>query len=129
MEEMINQSASYRDNPMKDSVCYFNFEDHFIIVESYQISILASVTLFYGILERDWQGLWNTQEEEAGLTMTETRTGTGKALRKVAERIVSQPPLTHEVFLYNRREFLGHLTKHPPLKPIRQNYSASVHFP
>lgn len=50
MEGMINQSASYCSNPMKDSVCNFNSEDHCVIVELYQISVLASVILFCGIL-------------------------------------------------------------------------------
>lgn len=63
---------------MKDSVCYFGYEDHFVIVELCQISIMISLTLFCSVLEYDWQGLWNTEQEQAGLNMTETRTGQGK---------------------------------------------------
>ena len=53
MEDMINQCASCYKKPMKDSACFFTSEDHFIVVESYQISNLAPVILFSGILEYD----------------------------------------------------------------------------
>ena len=85
MEEMRNQSASYCSNPTKDGDCYFSPEDHFIIVELYQISIMVSLILFCRILKCDWQGLWNTEQEQADLNMTEMRTGTGKTLNKVVE--------------------------------------------
>lgn len=56
--------ASCCSNPVKDSVCYFSSEDHFIIVESYQISILACYPILWN-LECDWQGLWTTQQGQA----------------------------------------------------------------
>lgn len=75
------------------SVCYFNSEDYLIIVQSYQISILTSAMLFYRILESEWQGLWNIQQEQTVLNMAETSTGTGRALNWVADRakFVSHP--------------------------------------
>ena len=57
VEYMINHFVSYYINHMKDSVCYVTSEDHFKIVESYQISHWAPIILFSRILPCDWQGL------------------------------------------------------------------------
>lgn len=39
----------------KAIACYFNSEDHLLIVDLYQISFLTSLALFCEILEYDWQ--------------------------------------------------------------------------